>query len=78
MERNFAETHGSLAVVTIMRGELEQGQKAMTTALKLNPHCFSGLFAQTLMMQAQGNAEQARTLMTQLQQKPVLPDSTSI
>lgn len=78
MERNFAETHGSLAVLAIMQGRLEEGQKEMTRALKLDPKCFSGLFAQTLLLQTQGNTAQAQALMAQLQQTPVLPDGTSI
>lgn len=75
LARSFSETHGSLVVLSIMNGNLDQAEKEMTIALKLDPAGFSGLYAKSLILNAQGNTERAQKQMKQLLQTAVLPDA---
>jgi len=46
---NFCESHGSLAVIGVARGDLQLARRRMTTALKLDRQCFSAALAQVLL-----------------------------
>lgn len=74
----FADSHGGLAVLAMMRGAWAEGAQHMTVALRLDPHSFSGLYAKTLWLQGQGQANQAQALMLRLQQTEVLPDGSTL
>jgi tetratricopeptide (TPR) repeat protein len=78
LDRNFADTHGGLAIVAIMEGQLEEAQAASKRALSLNPRSFSGLYAQSLLLQSAGQSQQARTIMDRLMKTAILPDGTTL
>lgn len=78
LNRNFAETHGGLAVVALMSGKTHEAQQATTRALKLDPMCFSGLYAQSLLLQSHGQPAQAQSMINDLMQRAVLPDGTTL
>jgi tetratricopeptide (TPR) repeat protein len=72
LNRNFAETHGGLAVVAVMRGNIDLATQAAKRAAALNPKNFSGNFAQSLIQQAAGKAELARKIVQRILSQPVL------
>lgn len=49
IDRNFGETHGGLAVVYILQKRVVEAEPAIKRALRLDPGCFSGRFAQSLL-----------------------------
>jgi len=49
IDPNFAESHGSLAVIDIARGDAQGARRKMTTALRLDRNCFSAALAQLLL-----------------------------
>lgn len=60
IDRNFAESHGGLAVVAVMQGQLELANKLTKTALRLDPNSSSGQYAESLLLERSGNPEAAR------------------
>lgn len=78
MNTKSAETHGTLAVVQVMRKELESAKESVRVSLKLDPKCFSGLFARNLLLQTEGKPEKAQMLLDSLLNTSVLPDGTTI
>lgn len=59
-DRNFAETHGGLAVIDIIQGNLIEVQQKIQRALKLNANSFSGQFAQSLLLIQTSHAEKGQ------------------
>ena len=57
LDRNFAESHGALAVVAIIEGKLDEAQVATRKALLIDKMCYSGRFAQSLLLSAKGRAD---------------------
>jgi Tfp pilus assembly protein PilF len=51
LDRTFGETHGGLAVVHILQGTPDIAEPEVRRALRLDPKCFSGRFAQSLLLQ---------------------------
>jgi tetratricopeptide (TPR) repeat protein len=78
LDRNFAETHGGLAVVALMRGNIDSATQAIKRASGLDRDNFSGRFAQTLLQQISGNAAEARQLMDVLLTQAKTPDGKSV
>ena len=62
IDPNFAESHGSLAVMDVLAGDSESAQRRMEVALRLDRACFSGAFAQMLMASAAGDAGAAQRI----------------
>lgn len=62
IDPNFAESHGSLAVMDVLAGDSESAQRRMAVALRLDRACFSGAFAQVLMASAAGDAGAAQRI----------------
>jgi Flp pilus assembly protein TadD len=50
LDRNFSETHGGLAVLHVLQGRPEAAEPEVKRALRLDPKCFSGRFAQSLLL----------------------------
>lgn len=73
LDRNFAETHGGLAIVALMRGDILAAQRSAKRATALDGKNFSGNFAQSLLQQAAGNPKQASAVIKQLLAQPLLP-----
>ena len=78
LDRNFAETHGGLAVVALMRGNLDSAVQSARRAAGLDPNNFSGNFAQSLIQQVSGNPVQARAIVEQLLTQPILPGGKTV
>lgn len=73
LDRNFAESHGGLAVVAFLLGHDAEGEAAMKRALKLDSRCVSGRYARTLWLQAQGEQAQSTALFAELMGEGALP-----
>ena len=69
IDPNFAESHGSLAVIDAARGEGDSARRRMNTALRLDRQCFSAVLAK-VMLDA-GSAEAAQTLIEQAFSTPL-------
>ncbi|OQS08083.1 hypothetical protein B0T37_21760 [Chromobacterium violaceum] len=78
LDRNFADTHGGLAIVAIMEGKTGDAQQSMKRALGLNPNSFPGRYAQSLLLQAAGQPTQAQAIHATLMESAVLSDGTSL
>lgn len=78
LDRNFADTHGGLAIVAIMEGDWQDAQQSVRRALGLNPESLPGQYAQSLLLQSAGQAVAAQTINEQLLQSSVLPDGTKL
>jgi tetratricopeptide (TPR) repeat protein len=63
LDRNFAETHGGLAVIAVLQGRHEDAEQAIKVALKLDPKCFSALFARTLLLSRAGRGTVAAKMI---------------
>ena len=62
LDRNFGETHGGLAVVHVLQGKTELAEGEVKRALRLDPKCFSGRFAQSLLLQ-KSDPEKAQAIV---------------
>lgn len=60
LDRNFAETHGGLAVIEILKGDIAEAETLTKKSLRLNPMCFAGRFANSLLKSKTGSAEEAQ------------------
>jgi tetratricopeptide (TPR) repeat protein len=77
-DRTFAETHGTLAIVALMKGNLDSAVQAVKRANGLDRNNFAGNFANSLIQQVSGNPTQARAIMEKLLLSPVLPGETTL
>ena len=55
IDPNFAETHGSLAVLDALAGDMNSARERATVALRLDRESFSAALAMTLLTAAAGN-----------------------
>lgn len=78
IDHNFSETHGGLAVTALMRGNIDSAVQAAKRAKSLDKNNFAGNFAQSLIQQVSGNAEQARKIVEALITQPIFPDGKTI
>ncbi|MDA0910901.1 MAG: hypothetical protein O2809_05015 [Proteobacteria bacterium] len=53
LDRNFAESHGGLAIIAVLEDNAEVAKNHIVTAKKLNPHNISGNYAEALVLQTQ-------------------------
>lgn len=65
LDRNFAETHGALAVVQVHRGQAEVARATIERALRLDRTCLSAHYALALVGSAQ-DADRLRALAQRL------------
>lgn len=73
LDRNFAESHGGLAVVALLEENFEAGEASMKRALKLDPQCISGRYARTLWLRHQGQVSESDVLFGELMNEGALP-----
>ncbi|UAA37605.1 hypothetical protein KIH87_12885 [Paraneptunicella aestuarii] len=66
LNRNFAESHGGLAVVLANRGEMEQAQHEIKVAMRLDPNCLTAKFANSMLLRSQGEIEKADHMVNDL------------
>jgi Tfp pilus assembly protein PilF len=70
MDRNFADSHGSLAVALFHLGELTTAQKEISIAKRLDPQSFSAAYAEALLLEQVGEVELAEKKIRQLYVTP--------
>lgn len=63
INRNFGETHGTLAVLKAAQQEWSEVEHLAEVAVRLQPESFAGRFAQTLVLEHRGRPEQAALLL---------------
>ena len=66
IDRNFGETHGTLAVLCAFEKKWTEAKHHADVALRLQPASFAGRYAQTLLLEHQGNPESARRSLEQI------------
>lgn len=78
LDRNFADSHGGLALIHVLRGRNNEAELAIKRALRLNPQCPTALYAQSLLLEATGQGDEAARLLGSLVQPVGLPDGTDL
>lgn len=79
MNHNFSESHGAMAIIAIAEGhKVEEASQSIKRALGLDKQCFSGLFAQSLLLNAQGRPELARKIIDGIMNAGVLPGGVTM
>ncbi len=73
LDRNFAESHGGLAVVMLLDERFDEGEGFMKRALKLDPQCISGRYARTLWLQHRGEQAESDAVFAELLGEGALP-----
>ena len=68
---NFAESHGSLAVMDILDGDLEGGKRRLEIARRLDRNSFSAAFAQMLLAMADDDSEKAQRILEVALKQPL-------
>jgi Tfp pilus assembly protein PilF len=63
LNRNFSETHGSLAAVTALRGDSATAQRYMEVAQRLDPVCLSAQFTRSVLAGRAGDDDKARRIV---------------
>ena len=71
LDANFSESHGSLAVIDVVQNRPVEARRRIRTALGLDQKCFSAILAQTLLLSAQGQPDQARALFDKALHTPM-------
>jgi tetratricopeptide (TPR) repeat protein len=68
-DRNFGETHGTLAVLRAAQQQWDEAKRHADIAVRLQPESFAGRFAQTLLLEHRGRPQQAQYLLRQMMEK---------
>jgi hypothetical protein len=63
LDRNFAESHGSLATVAALRGDQATAKREIDIANRLDPGCLSAKLAASLLKRAANDPDGARELI---------------
>jgi tetratricopeptide (TPR) repeat protein len=75
---NFAETHGALAVVDIVDGNIDSARKRADVALRLDKQCFGGILARTLLLEMDGKPELAAKIRERAMNMPMGIDGKTL
>ena len=78
LNHNFGETHGGLAIVAIMRGQLDKAKKYAQQATRLDKNSVSAQFAQVLIQEASGKPGRAKQMMETLLTQPILANGQTV
>jgi tetratricopeptide (TPR) repeat protein len=62
-DRNFGETHGTLAVLMAARQRWDDARREADIAVRLQPESFAGRFAQTLIIEHRGRPQLAQQML---------------
>ncbi|WP_298334507.1 tetratricopeptide repeat protein [uncultured Erythrobacter sp.] len=74
----FGEAQGSLAVMDILEGDVEEGQRKTKVALRLNRQSFSASLAGILLANANDDTNTAKQIFERALQTSVLPGGVSL
>ncbi len=66
VDRNFADNHGTLAVLEFLQGRRTEAELAVRKALRLNPAAPSALYARSLLLDAAGQNQAAEEIVTSI------------
>lgn len=72
IDRTFGETHGGLAVVYALQGKIVEAEPEIKRALRLDPNCFSGRFAQSLLV-GKTNPARAQEIIRNIMNSSIVP-----
>lgn len=71
LDPTFAETHGSLAVLDVLAGNLEEARRRSDTALRLDRQCYSAALAKSLLAASGGDHQTARRIFDHAARTPI-------
>jgi tetratricopeptide (TPR) repeat protein len=71
LDHNFSESHGSLAVVDILEGRVDEARHSAQLAMRLDRQSFSGALANALLLQSDGKPEIASRIIERAMHTPV-------
>lgn len=77
-DRNFAETHGTLAVIQVLMQRHEEANVSIKVAQRLSPVCFSAAYAQLLLMEPGTSPDRMQRRIEQLLNTPFKVDSKTM
>lgn len=66
LDRNFAESHGGLAVCAVVKNDSLTAKYHITRSLKLDKDNFTGRYAQSLLLQKNGHAEESSDIVNSI------------
>jgi Flp pilus assembly protein TadD len=71
LDGNFAECHGSLAVIAVLEGKPDAAERKCEIALRLDRQCFSASFAKVLLTAGAGDQARAEKILRIALQQPL-------
>jgi Tfp pilus assembly protein PilF len=78
LDDTFAETHGSLAVIDVIEGQIDSARRRAEVALRLDRKCASAALANMLIASAAGDKEKARRIFELAVTMPIDPNGRTI
>jgi tetratricopeptide (TPR) repeat protein len=71
LDRNFAESHGSIAVCDVLDGQTDAARRGAETAFRLDPECFSAVLARTFLLAGDNQPDKARAIFEKALHTPL-------
>jgi len=78
LDPNFAESHGGLAVLDIVEGDLESAARQCEIALRLDRMCLGGALAKSMLLEHEGKPAAAQRVRELALSSPIGPDGKTI
>ena len=78
IDGNFSEIHGTLAVLAVFKGDIENANKLSRYALAFDRSSFSGLYALALIQAATGHAERSQRIIDTILDAPTTLDQGNL
>jgi tetratricopeptide (TPR) repeat protein len=78
LDARFSESHGGLAVLDISEGHIESAKKRTERALRLDPACFAGALAKSMLLAAAGNMDASAAIRDKALTTPISEDGLTI
>jgi Tfp pilus assembly protein PilF len=72
-DRNFGETHGTLAVLAALENDWDEAERLAATAVRLDADSFAGRYAQSLILKHRGKPERGDQLLASILKGADLP-----
>jgi tetratricopeptide (TPR) repeat protein len=78
LDENFAESHGGLAVLDAIDGNIESARKRCDVALRLDRACMSAALAKSMLLEKKGHPDMARKIMETVMTQPIGPQGQTL
>ncbi len=78
LDARFSESHGGLAVLDISEGHIDSAKKRTERALRLDPACFAGALAKSMLLAADGNMDASAAIRDKALTTPISEDGLTI